>query len=253
MPDEIDAYDAELVRRVSAILGDALVGVYVAGSGALGDYVDGRSDLDRIAVAASAPADGAKQALVAALRHEALPCPARGLELVLYARAAVARPERGAGYELNLNTGRAMPFHVSFDPREDPPHWFLLDRAITRERGRALVGPPPAEVFAPLPRAWIVEALLESLRWHGEQLDVAGENAVLNACRSWRFAEEGDWVSKREAAEWARGRGRDPGLIDAALAVRGGRGLPLDRAAVSAFLDGVAAAIRRSASSRRSP
>jgi predicted nucleotidyltransferase len=40
--DEVGAYDAELVARLRAVLGDALVGVYVSGSAALGDYVPGK-------------------------------------------------------------------------------------------------------------------------------------------------------------------------------------------------------------------
>ena len=237
--DEVGAYDAELVARLRAVLGHALVGVYVSGSAALGDYVPGKSDLDRFAVVERALDRATKDAVVAATRHEALPCPARGLELVVYTRAA-ARLARGVDFELNLNSGRAMPFHATFDPADEPAHWFVLDRAIVGERGWALTGPPPREVFAAVPRAVALAALRESLAWHAENPEEAGENAVLNAARALRFAERGDWVSKAEAAAWARGHVDDPGVIDAALAARErGSTQRLDRAAASRLLEAV--------------
>ena len=38
--------------------------------------------------------------------------------------------------ELNLNTGERMHFLATFEPGEDSPHWFVLDRAILGQRGR---------------------------------------------------------------------------------------------------------------------
>ncbi|MBD0317958.1 MAG: DUF4111 domain-containing protein [Thermoleophilia bacterium] len=246
--DVVAAYDGQLVGRVRDVLAERLVGVYVSGSGVLGDYVHGRSDLDRFAVCDREAGEEAKAALVDALRHESLPCPARALEFVLYRRAAVARPTSGGAFELNLNTGAAIPLHVSFDPGEEPPHWFLLDRAIVHAHGRALTGPPAHELFAPLPRAWLLDALAESLRWHRENEGVAGENTVLNACRAWYFVEEGDWVSKLDAAKWARARTADPNVVDAALAAGHGVVAPFrfrGIASADALVDEVERAVAR--------
>ena len=52
MPGAVERYDAELLERVRAVLGDGLVAVYASGSWALGDYVQGRSGLDRLVVSA---------------------------------------------------------------------------------------------------------------------------------------------------------------------------------------------------------
>jgi Domain of unknown function (DUF4111) len=244
MTTEVAAYDAELVARLRRLLASELTGVYVGGSGALGDYVPGQSDLDRFAVCERRVTNERKRAIVDALRHESLPCPARGLEFVLYAKRTVTAPSRHAGFELNLNSGPAMPLHVSFDPRDEPRHWFVLDRAITSERGQALVGPPASRLFAAIPRAWALEALAESVRWHRENVADAQENAVLNACRAWRYAKDGTWSSKREAAEWALSRVPDPGLLEGAVARRHGRNPDeLDRAAVEALLRRVMAVL----------
>jgi aminoglycoside adenylyltransferase-like protein len=226
--DDVTAYDRELVSRLEALLGPSLVGVYAAGSWALGDYVPGRSDLDRFVVCGEPLRIEAKQEAVERLRHESLPCPARGLELVVYTRAQAGSPDSDAGFELNLNSGCSVPLHVSFDAADEPRHWFVVDRAIVREQGLALAGPPPAEVFGEIPRATVLAALSESLAWHRANAEEAGENLVLSAVRAWHYAVEGTWTSKLEAAEWARGRLADTAVLDAALEERYGATRPAE-------------------------
>jgi hypothetical protein len=193
-PQQLVAYLTELVERVRGLLGDELVGVYLAGSGALGGYLHGRSDVD-VAVVARNPLERAqKEDLVAALRHEALPCPARGLELVVYAHG---RPLP----ELNLNTGERMEFLVTFEPGTDSPHWFVLDRAIIGQRGLALSGPTPAEALAPPSEDEVLEALAIGLQWYRDRPDEPRDDAALNAVRTRAYLERGEWLSKAEAVE----------------------------------------------------
>lgn len=60
---------------------------------------------------------------------------------------------------------------------------------------------------------------------------------MLNACRSWRYAEEGVWSSKGAAAEWVGSRTEAPSIIDSALEIRRGyRSHPLDTSEVRAFV-----------------
>jgi predicted nucleotidyltransferase len=207
---EPDAYLAELARRLAAILGDDLVGVYGGGSYALGAYRPGRSDIDVAAVVASALTPAAKDTIVAALRHEELPCPARGLELVVYRLGA-------SDFELNLNTGETMPFRVDHQPDPAESHWFALDRAILRERGVPIVGPPPGDVFDALPRTELLPIVAQSLRWHlgGEARE---DDMVLNACRSLRYALTDEWTSKPDAGRWALQHVEETRLVEAALA-----------------------------------
>lgn len=103
--------------------------------------------------------------------------------------------------------------------------------AVCRERGRAVLGPPPEEVFAPIPRRWLLRALADEMAWAEEH--APPEYRVLNACRSWRYAVEGAIGSKVEGGEWARDRMSNPGLIGEALALqRGGPGGVTDERAV---------------------
>lgn len=179
---------------MQALLGDELIGVYLAGSSALGGYVHGRSDVD-VAIVTRGPVDRqTKEELVAALRHEALPCPARGLELVAYAQG---RPLP----ELNLNTGARMPFLATFEPGQDSPHWFVLDRAIIAGRGLVLAGPPPSEALVPPSKDEILEALASGLQWYRDRPEEPRDDAALNAVRARAYLERGEWLSKAEAVE----------------------------------------------------
>src|SRR4051794_762430 len=103
------AYLAAAVDRLSALLGAALVAVYPMGSLALDGYVPGRSDIDLMVITDPAPTRATLRAVAAQLPHHELPCPATGLELVLYPRSVAAAGTLDAGYLLDLNTGRELP------------------------------------------------------------------------------------------------------------------------------------------------
>jgi hypothetical protein len=195
----VDDYLAELTRRMQEILGEELLGVYAGGSYALGAYEHGRSDVDVTAVVASPLADAAKQALVGALRHESLPCPARGLELVVYPLATARGGGGEPGFELNLNSGAGMDFRADFEPGDIEGFWFAIDRSILREHGVALLGPPPTELFAAIPRDTLIPLLAESLRWHRDSDQPVGSDVVLNSARTRHFLDTGHWISKQEA------------------------------------------------------
>lgn len=229
------AYVAEIVARARDVLGGDLRAVCLMGSAALGDYRPGRSDLD-VAVVAERPLPlVAREALVGALEHDALPCPARGLELVTYDPSGLADP-RGPAYLINLNTGPRMDHQVSFDPAENPRFWFTLDVAIGRTLGRALLGPSAADLFPELPDDLVRGAARDSLDWWSAN---GGHpfTAVLAACVAWRWSETGTWSSKGAAARWAADRAAEPDVLRAALDRREGDGArPFDEAAARRFV-----------------
>ena len=53
----------------------------------------------------------------------------------------------------------------------------------------------------------VLDALVRSLDWHAEH-EPASRNTVLNAVRSWRWLESGEWGTKPEAARWLLDRVR---------------------------------------------
>ena len=214
-PVPFPEYLAELVGRLRAVAGERLVGAWLVGSAALGDFDPERSDLDVQAVTAERIPRVERRQIVETASHEALPCPVRGLELVLDAQEELVVP----AYQLNLNTGPRMERRVSYDAGEEPRFWFVLDLAIAREHAIALAGPPSREVMPELPRETVVEALEQALTWYaGDGGDEA--QTVLAACRAWAWATDGVWRSKGDAARWARDRLPDPSPVDLALAHR---------------------------------
>lgn len=242
---EVAGFAGAVTGKVREVLGEDLHAAYLHGSVAYGGFVRDRSDVDIMAVCRRPLPVERKRALAGALSREAIACPTRGLEFVLYSRAAVATPSRMPRFEFNLNAGPRMPYHLSLDPASEPAHWFVLDVSIAREHGLRLAGPPAREVLAPIPRPWLLDALEDSLEWHADHESLI-HYSVLNACRSWRYAEEGVWSSKDVAAGWARARTQDPSIIDSALAIRSGNySLPLDPAEVRAFVLDVKARVER--------
>ena len=204
MPDlqlEADYLD-KLTNRLREVLGDELVGVYVGGSFALGDYDRSRSDLDVCAVTRAPTAPETALEIVAAIRHEALPSPAQGLEFVLYPLEVVRAGGVEPGFDLNLNSGSGLPFRADLEPVAGEAHWFAIDRSVLASHGVALAGPPSSTLFRSIGRAQLLPQLAETLRWFLRE-GSPSEDAVLNACRAVHYAREGTWTSKHAAGEWA--------------------------------------------------
>jgi Domain of unknown function (DUF4111) len=204
------------VRRLSHQLGDRLRGAWLTGSAALGDFVPARSDLDIQALATGHVPEPERRDLALSVSHEALPCPARGLEFVLYSEPDLHRVA-GPAFQLNLNTGPRMPRHLALDPAEDPRFWFVIDVAIARRHGRRLAGEPPETLLPQLPRGLVLRALLDAIAWHRRHAGASGEAAVA-AARAWAWATDGRWRSKPDAAAWARGRAPEADVAAAAVA-----------------------------------
>jgi Domain of unknown function (DUF4111) len=232
----LDAYLRKVAAALARALGPALVGLYLHGSGALGGWSAERSDVDLLGVVARRLGRRAKQAAAARLLHPALACPARrGLELSLVTAAVAAAPPPRPPFELHVSTAPPAPTsHLGGPSATDPD--LLLHLAVCRRSGVTVSGPPPAEVLAEPPRAWLLERAAEELRWtvrHGSFAD-----RVLNACRAWRLLEDGELGSKVDGGDWARGRVADPAVVDAALAAQRGPA-PMPDAAADRFVAAV--------------
>jgi hypothetical protein len=156
--------------------------------------------------------------LAEALTHRALPCPADGLELVVYDSSFALRPSGEAGYLLDLNTGPLLPNRASFDPARSPAFWYVIDRSIAHQAECLLFGSPVRKVIAtPSPRD-LLAAILASVREHTTGEGHLTDNQVLNGCRSVTFCRTGRWMSKSKAAHLIMGSEQDfRVLIEAAL------------------------------------
>lgn len=235
-----EAYVRGVAQSLSDSLGDRLTGVYLHGSGALGGFAPGGcSDIDVLGVV-GAPLDELSRRRVSQILIAAgETCPAAGgFEFSLITAIAAADPSPAPPYELHLSVDKGLVRGESAVDHDLPSYF-----AVCRERGVAVLGPDPKEIFGDVDIRWVVHSWLADMRWAEQNAPQAYR--VLNACRIWRSMEEGGFFSKMDGADWARERVEDPALIDAAMAFqRGMPGPPVDRIATSAFVDGVLKSLR---------
>jgi hypothetical protein len=194
MGDVVTRYLDELASRLRTALGDALSAVYLSGSTAVGAQRPG-SDIDVI-VAVDGAGREALEAVVATCSHDALPCPARKLELVAYDLAVLADPGARPRWSLNFDTG-AGEHHLGWDPGAEPAHWFVLDLAFAHRHAVALWGPPPSELIAdPGPEA-VRQAFAEQVAWY--EGNEPGEPAATAARRARHWEQTGEFAPKNPA------------------------------------------------------
>ncbi|WP_317985693.1 aminoglycoside adenylyltransferase domain-containing protein [Streptomyces sp. 5-10] len=251
LPTEPRPYLEELVRRTRTVCGPHLVSVLAVGSLALGDYRHGRSDVDVTVVVEPSLPGSALHDLAGALAHPHLPCPAAGLELVVYGTDFVRHPSGAAGYLLDLNTGPLLPDRADVDAARSPAFWYVIDRSVAHQTGLTLFGRPAREVIAAPDRPDLLAAVRASVREHSDGEGHLADNRVLNGCRSVVFCRTGHWMAKRTAArEVALAEEEFRPLIEAA--VRSferprSSAIPLPTAEVRAFLAWVRARVEQTA------
>jgi hypothetical protein len=199
VPPELRTYLCRVKTRLHAVLGSELLGVYAGGALCLGSYVPGQSRVHVAAVSRRHLGRDPKRRIAEAVQHESIACPARALELVVYAEASAGDPAAAGGPELVLATGATQPLGVELDSGAAPQHRLLIERAILAEHGISLFGPEASQLFAYVPREVVLPALAGSLRGQLEN-GSPREDAVHQASRALRYTREGRWCTMHDAA-----------------------------------------------------
>lgn len=206
---EVNALLRELLESVQTVLTNQLVGVYLFGSLASGDF-DGASDIDLLVVTddeISGELFSALQAMHArialgnsswATQLEVSYMPQRALRRYDPAHALHPHIDRGAGQSLRM--------------MQHDSDW-VVQRYTLRERGIALAGPAPRTLIDPVSPNDLRQAMLAVLRgwWAPMIVDHAHLHSrgyqsytVLSLCRVLYTLQYGTVVSKPVAARWAQ-------------------------------------------------
>jgi streptomycin 3"-adenylyltransferase len=194
--EQLDAV-TDVLREV---LGESLVGAYLHGSSVLGGLRP-RSDLDVLAVGSRHLALGEKRELVDRLLSISLQ--PRPIELTVVSEQEI-RPWRyppsielqyGDWLRAELERGEVEP------PNPAPDIAILI--AIALQGDAALMGPPPAEVFDPVPWADVANAMTRGIPGLLDDLELDTRNVLLTLVRVWCSLSTGEIRTKDAAAEWA--------------------------------------------------
>lgn len=202
-----------------------LVGVYVHGSAALGDFGPA-SDLDVLVVSEG---DAEWPKLGSRLLEE---CgKPRPLELSVVDARSCADPARPWPYLLHVNSGESR---FVLDPGAGDRD-LIAHFAVARDAGITIVGKPAIDVFGSVARDELVDYLRDELGWAIEFADQ--RYAVLNGCRAVAYAEAGSLLSKVIGGRWWLHAFGPVSLVDEALrAQEDGRDLGPCSAAARSFV-----------------
>lgn len=205
---EVRAMLDALLPGIQAALGPDLVGVYLRGSLALGDFDPVTSDIDFLVVTERPVTEGQFVALADLHRRLAtLPSPyAHHLEGSYIDRAALRR--FGPHERRHPSVGPDWAFDWG-DHGED----WVLERWIVRERGVTLLGPDSKSLMEPVTPQELKDAVRAQLRWWASLPDAPDwllrrsyqAFAVETMCRAHLTLRTGELPSKPRAAAWALG------------------------------------------------
>jgi predicted nucleotidyltransferase len=174
-----EAYRTDILGAIDEEVG--VLASFVLGSGLIGGYRPGESDLDLVVVVDAPLRDEARRRAIE--RIAALDLPGRRLDLVVYVRG-----QQPPDFDLNLEVDDAG----AREAPDEPDHWFVIDAGMAQERI-----PAWTDYFEPISDERLREAVVSSLAWSEEWSDL--EFARLNAARARHYLEHGEWLSKAQA------------------------------------------------------
>ncbi|MDO8753096.1 MAG: DUF4111 domain-containing protein [Anaerolineales bacterium] len=204
---EVNAIVQELLKGAKSILGDQLLGMYLHGSLASGDFSPETSDIDYVIVLSEKPDDDT----ISALRnlHEQLSDGngkwAKKLEGTYIPQKEFRRYNPDDGPYPSTNEGE---FYLA----KHETHW-VLARHLLRENGVIVYGPSPNDLIASVSANDIKQAILGFLNgWWFYVLDNPSRlesleyqaYAALTMCRALYTLENGKIASKPVSAKWAQ-------------------------------------------------
>jgi predicted nucleotidyltransferase len=197
-----------LLEGVRSVLRGDLLGAYLHGSAVLGGFRPD-SDIDVVVVSTRRSTVDEKRRLIDLLLsisgQSSASRPSRPIELHVVVASEI-RPWR---YPPTFDFHYSELLRFRFESGEAEPWTEATDRDLASALtmlllgdGR-LAGPPPAQIFDPVPRADYIDAILRDIGTVDEFLPWDTRNVVLTLPRIWSAVATDAVYSKEEAADWA--------------------------------------------------
>ena len=202
--DQVD----RTVSLLRAVLGSDLIGAYLFGSAVIGG-LRARSDLDLMAVSSRRLTIREKRKMIEQMLT--ISGKPRSVELTVVVSSEI-RPwhyparmdfQFGNWWRSEYEKGVVEPYRSNVNP-----DLASLVRLVLHANA-AVIGPPPADVFDPVPRADYIAGLVSTIDEWLEDLnetDLGIRNVVLALARIWCDIVTDQIRTKDQAAEWALSR-----------------------------------------------
>lgn len=209
-PPALETQVARIVGAIREVLGANALGAYLYGSAVAGGLRPA-SDVDIFVVARQPTTGGEKRRLFDALTpisdRRRRPAAWHPVEVTIVVQAAV-RPWR---YPPEMDFLYGEWLRGAFEAGNvEPEHRLNPDLAVVmtmvRETGRALIGPPSAELVDPVPPGDLSRAAVAGIDGLLADLETDTRNVLLTLARIWSSVATGSIRSKDAAADWAIAR-----------------------------------------------
>lgn len=209
----------QVLDIVNEVLGEQVRGAYLFGSAVLGGLKP-RSDLDVMVVSGRRTKEEERRALIGQLLG--ISEKPRHLEVTIVVEGEIrpwSYPPRmdfqyGDWWRDEFESGDPQPW-----PEINPDLATLIKMVLIADK--PLQGPPPAEIFDPIPRKDLVAATIEGIDPLLQDIEGDARNVVLTLARMWSRIVTEEIMSKDAAADWALARlpHKHQGVLEEARAI----------------------------------
>jgi predicted nucleotidyltransferase len=195
-----------ILSRIQTILGDKLIGLYIFGSLATGDFDYESSDIDLVA-AISADLNEEEFENLKMMHIDIMLDNKKWndrIEICYISAENLKKPELHCKIAL-ISPGE--PFHFKGADND-----WIINRYVIREKGITLFGPSPKTLIDPISKEVLKHAIQELMKeWSDwiKQIEIVSPinyqvYMIMTMCRALYTFKTGDFVSKKQAMLWAK-------------------------------------------------
>lgn len=196
----------QVALRCQQILGTNLVGITVHGSLAFGCFHWNSSDVDFLVVTHTIPTQAQKAALIQSLLDLTPLSPPKGLEMSVVLLADCTRFRYPTPFHLHFSPMHLSACRTDLEDYCRAMHGLDRDLAahftVARRVGFSICGPPPQQIFGPVPQACYLDSILHDVADAEHEAAVNPVYFILNQCRVLAYLQDGLVCSKVDGGLW---------------------------------------------------